>query len=194
MVYIDKLKITFSDRLCFAIKHLKIEILQVNISITPIVLLVLFWVVLSLSSISGHYPILLSVLGLFSCFWAVMIVRRMDIADDEGNTIKLISFKIIPYWIWLCKEIAVSCLGVAKLILFSPDKLKPVVENLPVDGMSDYEKVIYANSITLTPGTLTLDVSKDSLTVHTIQEDLLDSLREDEMSNRIRSAMAKGKS
>ena len=48
------------------------------------------------------------------------------------------------------------------------------------------EKTIYANSITLTPGTLTLEVENDELEIHTLRGDMLESLERGDMANRIR--------
>ena len=149
--------------------------------ITTIVFLAIFWLALS-----GHYTALLLCLGAFCCIWVGLISRRMDIVDLEGHQIRLVSLRIIPYFIWLAKEIIVSSVIVARMILSPKIKLNPAVERLPAEGMSDMEKVIYANSITLTPGTLTLEVSDSWLEVHTIRGDLLDSLRQGEMANRIR--------
>ncbi len=149
--------------------------------ITTIVFLAIFWLALS-----GHYTALMLCLGTICCIWVGMISRRMDIVDLEGHQIRLVSLRIIPYYIWLTKEIIVSSVIVVRMILSPKIKLNPVVERLPAEGMSDMEKVIYANSITLTPGTLTLEVADSWLEVHTIRSDLLDSLRQGEMANRIR--------
>ena len=79
-----------------------------------------------------------------------------------------------------------SSVIVARMILSPKIKLNPAVERLPSRRNERHGKVIYANSITLTPGTLTLEVSDSWLEVHTIRSDLLDSLRQGEMANRIR--------
>ena len=48
------------------------------------------------------------------------------------------------------------------------------------------EKTIYANSITLTPGTLTLEVDKSNIEVHTLRSDMLESLERGDMADRVR--------
>ncbi len=161
-----------------------------KISIVSMVFLILFWIVLSVDALPDfdYYPVLLGLLGTLSCIAALLISRRMDIIDHEGKTVRFGVLRMLLYSLWLVKEIAISCLRVAGMVLRSPDQLQPSVRILPAEGMTDFEKVTYANSITLTPGTLTLEVSKDSVTVHSIQPELLESLARDEMLNRVRKA------
>ena len=163
----------------------ELHFIRMKYIFSPIVFLGIFWLLLS-----GHYTILLLCLGAASCIWVTRISRRMDVADHKGHPIHLVSPRIIPYYLWLGKEIVVSSFVVARMILSSNKKLSPAVARFPVDGMNDMEKVIYANSITLTPGTLTLEVSNSSISVHTIQEDMLESLEKGVMSSRVMSVAA----
>ncbi len=159
-----------------------------KISIVSTIFLILFWIVLSIDALQGvaYYPALLGFLGALSCIAALLISRRMDIVDHEGKIVRFSGLQILFYFLWLIREIAISCVRVAGMVLRSPRQLQPSVRVLPAEGMTDFEKVTYANSITLTPGTLTLDVAKDTVTVHSIQPELLESLARGEMSNRLR--------
>ena len=157
-----------------------------KVTIIPTALLTAFWLALS-----GHYTILLLCFGAFSVVWIMLLSRRMDITDHEGVTIPMISMRMLLYWFWLAKEVLISCLSVAKMILSPTGSLSPTVEKLPTGEMTDVEKVIYANSITLTPGTLTLEVSDDSIEVHTIQQNLLEDLKKGTMANQIRQVFSK---
>ena len=146
----------------------------------PLVFLAAFWLALS-----GHYTSLTISLGIASCAFVCFVALRMDIADHEGHPVHSVSWKLIPYTAWLIKEIVVSSVSVAR-IAFSPKlKLRPAIASLDVHEMSEVEKVIYANSITLTPGTLTLDVADDHLLVHTVRDDMLDSLQRGEMATKV---------
>ena len=149
--------------------------------LTPLIFLSLFWLALS-----GHYTGLLLSLGAASCIWVTLIARRMDVVDHEGHPVQNVSLRILPYYIWLGKEVILSSIAVARMILSSGARVNPEVIRLPVDGMSDMEKVIYANSITLTPGTLTIDVDGDWLEVHTVRGDLLEPLKRGVMADRVR--------
>ena len=145
------------------------------------IFLSLFWLALS-----GHYTGLLLSLGAASCIWVTLIARRMDVVDHEGHPVQNVSLRILPYYIWLGKEVILSSIAVARMILSNGTRVNPEVIRLPVDGMSDMEKVIYANSITLTPGTLTIDVDGDWLEVHTVRSDLLEPLKRGVMADRVR--------
>ncbi|MDE0309237.1 MAG: Na+/H+ antiporter subunit E [Acidiferrobacterales bacterium] len=147
--------------------------------------LILFWLALS-----GHYNGLLLSLGLVSCVGVALIAKRMDVADHGGSAIQKWSPRILMafciYLVWLAKEIVLSTITVARMILTNGGRVSPEVIDLSAKGMDDLEKVIYANSITLTPGTLTVDVNGDHLTVHTVRSDLLESLKRGDMADRVR--------
>jgi len=159
-----------------------------KISIPLTILLYLFWLALS-----GHYTGLLLFLGALSVIWIAAIARRMDIADHEGRKLRIFSFSAVPYFSWLLVQILLSCVAVARMILSPIERLKPSVSTISAEGMTDIEKVTYANSITLTPGTLTLEVNEDSLEVHSVQSDLIESLESGSMSDRVRRLFPKKK-
>ena len=110
----------------------------------------------------------------------------MKIVDDENYPIHLIPWRIIAYWSWLIKEIMLSTWAVSKMILSPKSRISPKVVWLPADDMSDIQKVIYANSITLTPGTLTIEVENSRLEIHTLRGDMLDPLERGDMADRVR--------
>ncbi len=146
----------------------------------PVVFLAAFWLALS-----GHYSALLIALGAGSCAFVCYIVLRMDIADQEGHPMYLASWRLIPYLAWLAKEIVVSSIYVARLALSPKLELHPDTAELDAQNMNEIEKVLYANSITLTPGTLTLDVSDKHLLVHTVRKELLEPLKRGEMASKV---------
>ncbi len=147
---------------------------------SPIVFLILFWLALS-----GHYTILVLSLGAVSCLWVQLISKRMDIIDHENVPVHLAPWRIVPYWIWLIKEILLSTWAVARMILSPRSSIDPKVIRLPVDGMTEMEKTIYANSITLTPGTLTIEVDQSELEIHTLRGDMLEPLIRGDMAKRV---------
>ena len=81
---------------------------------------------------------------------------------------------INPYWLAvyilvLIKQLIISNIKIAIRIL-SPDmKLSPAIVGVKTELKSDWKKLLLANSITLTPGTLTLDVKEDMLYLHVIE-------------------------
>lgn len=80
------------------------------------------------------------------------------------NCVKIYN-SIFFYFPYLFKEMLISSLEVAKLIL-TPKKIDPKIIEIKTKIDSKMGKVILANSITLTPGTFTIDIEKDRLIIH----------------------------
>jgi len=87
------------------------------------------------------------------------------------------NYRSILYFLWLIKEILVSSLGVIRIIWSRNINLVPVFEWIDSEQKDDTSLVIYANSITLTPGTVTVDVSNGMLLVYALDQSLIDSLK-----------------
>lgn len=143
------------------------------------VLLALLWLALS-----GVYKPLLLGLGLASVGFALWISRRMDLLGNE-HAPGMFSWRLPVYWAWLVGQIALSNLHVARLVL-TPGKIAPRVLKLPVKQASDAGKVTFANSVTLTPGTVTLALEGDELTVHALDEQAADELLREGMGDKVR--------
>ena len=148
----------------------------------PLMFLVVFWIALS-----GHYTFLLLSLGAVSVALALLISTRMDKVDREGHPIGTFSWRVITYYLYLLKEILIANIAVTRMILSKTNSLSPNIYHLPAKNMSPMERVTYANSITLTPGTLTLEVGDDWLEVHSLSPELMTSLQEEEMANQVRT-------
>lgn len=143
------------------------------------VVLSIFWLLLS-----GHYTPLLISLGVVSVVWVVLIARRMDVVDREGHPIH-ITLRFLRYWIWLGKEIFVANIDVVRLIWHPKMPITPTLIRLKTVQTTALGKVIYANSITLTPGTITTDVTQDEVEVHALTQEAADALRDGEMDRRV---------
>ena len=83
---------------------------------------------------------------------------------------------ISPFWLgvylWiLLKNLIISNLRITKRILSKDMKLSPAIVAVKTNLDSDWKKLLLANSITLTPGTLTLDIKDDTLFIHVIEYD-----------------------
>ncbi len=81
---------------------------------------------------------------------------------------------ISPFWLgvylWvLLKNLIISNLRITKRTLSKDMKLSPAIVAVKTNLDSDWKKLLLANSITLTPGTLTLDIKGDTLFIHDIE-------------------------
>ena len=97
----------------------------------------------------------------------------------------------IFYFFWLIKEIISSSLSVIKIIWSRNVNITPTFEWIETKQQSEEGLVIYANSITLTPGTVTLDVKDNMLLVHALEQLSIDSLKAGEMEQRIEKTVRK---
>jgi multicomponent Na+:H+ antiporter subunit E len=132
---------------------------------------------------SGHFEPLLLGLGIVSCVVVVLISRRMDVVDREGHPVHLTSAGV-SYWPWLAWEIVKANYDVAKRSLQPSMPISPTVVRVKASQRSDVGQVIYANSITLTPGTISVDVGGGEILVHALTREGATSLEEGEMDRR----------
>lgn len=137
--------------------------------------------------LSGHFtePLLLF-LGLFSIIAVVAIAHRMDVIDHEGHPIHL-TWRALVYWPWLLWEIAKANFDVAKAIVKRPMDLDISVFDVRASQKTELGRVIYANSITLTPGTVTIALEDDTLTVHALTRGAAAGVKSGDMDRRVKA-------
>ncbi|MEM6914258.1 MAG: Na+/H+ antiporter subunit E, partial [Pseudomonadota bacterium] len=111
--------------------------------------------------------------GAFSVALAVWLADKAEIVDNEGVPSSIFP-RILSYTAWLLLEIGKANVQVAREVLRKEIKLSPKLIRVPADQPSDLTRTIFGNSITLTPGTVTVDVREDSMLVHALTEDLAD--------------------
>lgn len=139
----------------------------------------LFWFMLS-----GHTEVLLIVLGLLSTLLTIFLSRRMNIIDQESYPFHL-GYRLFRYYFFLGKEILVTNIDVVKRIIKPGSSISPKVIELPASQKSDLSKVIYANSITLTPGTVTLALEGDKVKVHALSKEGAEDLQTGRMAKAV---------
>ena len=145
--------------------------------------LILFLILFSLWLLmSGHYSILIITLGIISCVFCVYVAKRGNLIDDEGLPIFFIP-RLSNYLIWLFKEILISNLNTAIVIING--KVEPETFTVKASQVTDVAKVTYANSITLTPGTVTTKMQKDVFEVHALNSDFGNDVRTNEMDKKV---------
>ncbi|HET9949779.1 MAG TPA: Na+/H+ antiporter subunit E [Longimicrobiales bacterium] len=139
-----------------------------------------FWLLLS-----GHYdsPLLLG-LGVGSCALVVWIAHRMEVVDHEGLPLHL-GGRVVRYFPWLLKEIAKSNLAVARIVLDPKLPIDPGIARLRTPLRTPLGKVIFANSVTLTPGTITTGVEGDQVEIHALVRSDLEGAEDGEMMRRV---------
>ena len=144
-----------------------------------IALLVSAWVLWS-----GMFKPLLLVLGAFSCALAGYIAVRMGYFDTRVFALRF-SFRLFGFWAWLLREIVKSSLEVSRVVLARKLRLSTRVIEIDASRLSPVDQVVLGNSITLTPGTLTLAVSDGRILVHALTADGARALEDGEMLRRV---------
>jgi len=140
--------------------------------------------------LSGYLLGWLLALGFASIVLIVYIAHRMDVADHEGFPVHL-TLAALTYWPWLFKEIVVSNIVVARAIV-GRLKIQPQVLTTKATQDSELGRVVYANSITLTPGTISINLVGEDIEVHALLDETADGVREGGMDRRV-SAMTNHK-
>jgi len=133
---------------------------------------------------SGIYQPLIIGLGLFSVALVVLISHRMDLIEREGMPFHLI-LHIPKYWLWLIKEIVLANIHVARLILDPKLPISPSMIEVKATQNSDLGRVIHANSITLTPGTVSVELEGDVILVHAISKEAAEGTLEGGIDRRV---------
>ena len=140
-------------------------------------ILLLLWLLLS-----GHYTFLIISLGIFSCLFCVYLTKRANILDNELLPVTFFP-RIIQYTIWLIKEIIISNIITAKVILTSSET--PEIFLVKCTQKTPEGKTTYANSITLTPGTVTTNIKDNILEVHALTSDFGNDVRNGDMDKKV---------
>lgn len=141
--------------------------------------LYLFWLVLS-----GHYTPRLLAFGVLSVIFALVLAARMRSVDEEGHPIQL-AVSAVTYLPWLIWEIVKAAWSVAKIILDPKLPVSPAMITLKPTQKTPVGVNVYANSITLTPGTITVKASNDVLEVHALTREGADDLLAGGMDARV---------
>ena len=141
--------------------------------------LCVFWLINS-----GHYTPLLLFFMVISVLFVTYLCKRMDLVDGESQPLDL-TFTFPIYLLWLIKEVVVANISVAICVWKGSSAINPKILKVTADQKTDLGKVIYANSITLTPGTVSIDLEGEVITVHALNDDSASDLLSGEMNRRV---------
>lgn len=136
---------------------------------------------------SGHYTLehtLVLAMGILSCAFVVYLAGRLSIVDEEGYSIHLI-WSLALYIPWLLWAIIKANIDVAKRILSPRLPIAPRIVRVTGTQKTDLCRVIFANSITLTPGTVSLDLDEENIVVHALTEEAADDVQSGDMDRRV---------
>ncbi len=139
-----------------------------------------FWLLLS-----GHYDLFHISIGVLCCGLVSHVSHDLLFANPRAGDMRVIVKRFIFYIPWLLYQIAMSNLHVAKLALGPKRLIDPKIIKFKTKLESDISMVTLANSITLTPGTITVDVKDGIYYVHAVSKKVAEDLMTGEMEDRI---------
>jgi multicomponent Na+:H+ antiporter subunit E len=141
--------------------------------------LILFWLL-----ITFDFGALNLALGIASALLVVIISTSMDVIDHESQPIHLTS-RLPVFWAWLSRQVIRCNLDVTQRIWTPGRTISPTLLRIKSSQKSALGKVIYANAITLTPGTITLSVEGDEILVHALTRKDAETLLQGELDRRV---------
>ena len=142
----------------------------------------IFWLILS-----GIPTIGMIALGVLSSLLIIFLINKMDIIDHETSLLNFKPIRLLIYFFWLIKEMLLANILVCYYIISPKAKINPSVIKVKASQKSEVGKVLYANSITFTPGTVTIDVNGDDLVVHVLAEPFKNSILKNTMDSMVKS-------
>lgn len=149
------------------------------IVVAAFALLLAFWLLLS-----GFFTPFLIAAGVGSSIAVVWFTRRMDMVDVE--TFPLVMWRTtFSYWPWLLKEIAKSGWTVTRIVLDPKLPVSPTLVRFKPRQRTPVGLVTHANSITLTPGTITVEATAAEFLVHGLTRDGAQGCVDSEMDRRV---------
>jgi multicomponent Na+:H+ antiporter subunit E len=119
-----------------------------------------------------------------SVLFVSILCHRMNLIDGESQPLGL-TFTFPIYLLWLIKEVVVTNIAVAGCVWKGNHTLNSKIIKVTADQKTDLGKVIYASSITLTPGTVSIDLIGNEITVHALTDEAAADLLTGEMNIRV---------
>lgn len=138
---------------------------------------------------SGFFDPLFIFYGVSSCIVSVLLFSRMLKASKTGKDVHkmhIFSLRFLIYIFWLFKEIIVSSFNVSLEMWRDKPNIKPQLKWIKHNIKEDGDVVIYANSITLTPGTISIYATENEMLVHALHSDGIEELEKNVMHDKIK--------
>ncbi len=147
-----------------------------------IIVLVLLWL-----GLSGHYTSLMLSFGVVAVFLSVLLAFRMRVLDSDASPYGRLP-KIFVYWAWLLVEIVKANWIVIKACLRADLDINPAIVTVSTKCESDLARTTFANSITLTPGTVSMAIEGHAILVHALNAEDAGADAFEEMDRRAKWA------
>ena len=157
----------------------------INYLLTAVLSMVLWFIM------SGKTEMKFLILGcLSSLLVAGVCVRTLTMKGAKsGNDyflLKINPFKFVIYLVWLIVQIIKSAIYVSRVTLFRNSEVQPSIAWFKADYDNPSARAVLANSITLTPGTITIDITQEGIySVHALTKEVRDGVLDGSMQAKV---------
>lgn len=146
--------------------------------------LMIFWVIMS-----GFIDVIHLSMGVVTVAGVLVFnnkLKRHQFFEDDMNDLSELRFgRAFYYFFWMIYQIILAGFHVLRVITSPKMPIKPTVVTFRANLPSAHAKMILGNSITLTPGTLTIDIEGDLFTVHALTSKSYEGIVNDEMPKQV---------
>jgi len=149
--------------------------------VLTVLIMFLFWIFLS-----GEFSFILLLSGIISSLLVSYISHDLLIGNGDMKLGLIRTIRFIKFLPWLLWQIVLANIDLAIRTLHPKMPINPMLINFKNNLKTDLGMVILANSITLTPGTVTIDVNENDFFIHVISEKAAQSLISGEMQARVK--------
>lgn len=158
--------------------------LSAQSAIVSFIVLMGFWYLMS-----GYFDLTHTIMGIFSVGIVMAInykLKKYNYFEAETDVLKDLRLFYVPYYFgWLLVQIVISGVHVAKILLSPSLPIETSMVRFKVNYPNPHCKMILGNSITLTPGTLTVDIRGDEFIVHAISPVSFEGIASDSMPQQV---------
>ena len=144
------------------------------------VILFAFWMLLS-----GKFDAFHLTLGAICCVLVAYLFHDLLFANVRVGDMRIVAARFIAYIPWLIQQIVLSNIHVASLVLRRRMPIDPRVVKFKTKLETDISCVALANPITLTPGTITMDIKDGVFYVHALSQKVAEELNAGDMEDRV---------
>ncbi len=144
------------------------------------VILFVFWMLLS-----GQFDAFHLTLGVICCIIVAYLFHDLLFANVRVGDMRVVAARFIAYIPWLIQQIVLANIHVASVVLRPRMPIDPQILTFKTKLETDISTVTLANSITLTPGTITMDIKDGVFYVHALDQKVADDLNAGDMEDRV---------
>jgi len=117
-----------------------------------------------------EYNAFFLIFGFVSILFILILSYKSGIVNTNTQLLKI---NAIQYIAILIRDVLKSTFNIVKVIYFDNLEINPIIKNVNVSQLNKQEKVLFANLVTMTPGTFVISVEGDNFLIHALRPEYL---------------------